>query len=517
MYRSIKASKDAYITDRIIRGASRTDANTGQGGTLDLYKIYGLNKSGSNSINELTRLLVHFDLSALRTDYSSGLFDITSPTFKCELKLTDVYGGQTTPRNYTVRVYPLSRSWQEGRGKDVVYYQDQDYVNFLTASFISGSVSAWFASGANAKGLLGSADIDVIASGSLGAGIVSLSSTQDFVDGTEDLSVDVTRIVSATLCNLLPDQGFRISFDESYENDNKTRFVKRFGSLQSIDPQIRPKLVVKCDNSVISHQSSFCFDYRGSIFLNNYVRGTPSNLVSGSSLTQITGSNCLLVKLWTYYSSSTGQQQYVQYVTASQHLVGTKYITGVYSASFTVPSSNSHIKELIRRTRLTGSTTPVTLKEDWISMDESVAYYSSSLDVRTPNSVVVGSNPRHYQVSIPNVQNVYAEDDVVRFRVFVYDRSNPLYKFTRVPIEEPSVVLEAHYSIRDTITDKIVIPFDTTNNSTRLSSDGEHLYFDAWMESLYANRAYVIDIMLLDGGQREIYYDVSPIFKVVPS
>src|SRR5574338_1217457 len=156
MYRSLKADKDAYITDRIIKGGARTDSNTGEAGTLDLYKVYGLNKSGSSPIAELTRLLVHFDLDPLREAYSAGELDITSPTFKCHMKLHDVYGGQTTPRNFTVKVYPLSRSWDEGRGRDVVFYQDQDAVNFLTASFVGGSASTWFASGANAKGLLGS-------------------------------------------------------------------------------------------------------------------------------------------------------------------------------------------------------------------------------------------------------------------------------------------------------------------------------------------------------------------------
>ena len=41
MYRILTASKDAYITNKIINNSFRaTDANVGQAGTLDLFKLY---------------------------------------------------------------------------------------------------------------------------------------------------------------------------------------------------------------------------------------------------------------------------------------------------------------------------------------------------------------------------------------------------------------------------------------------------------------------------------------------
>ena len=45
MYRILSASKDAYITNKIINQSFRaTDANVGQAGTLDLFKLYDENK-----------------------------------------------------------------------------------------------------------------------------------------------------------------------------------------------------------------------------------------------------------------------------------------------------------------------------------------------------------------------------------------------------------------------------------------------------------------------------------------
>ena len=145
------------------------------------------------------------------------------------LNLHDVYGGQTTPSNFRLIVFPLSKSFDEGVGRDVVKFSDLDSCNFITSSASTKS-TLWFVSGANKQGLLGSDNIDVISSGSLrdGNGVVNIWKDQLFENGTENLSIDVTTIVSATLAGVIPDHGFRISFSGSQETDAVTRFVKRF-------------------------------------------------------------------------------------------------------------------------------------------------------------------------------------------------------------------------------------------------------------------------------------------------
>ena len=45
MYRILTASKDTYITNKIIDNSFRaSDANVGEAGTLDLFKLYDENK-----------------------------------------------------------------------------------------------------------------------------------------------------------------------------------------------------------------------------------------------------------------------------------------------------------------------------------------------------------------------------------------------------------------------------------------------------------------------------------------
>ena len=62
MYRILTASKDTYITNKIINNSFRaTDANVGQAGTLDLFKLYAESVTGSDTTPiELSRILIKF-------------------------------------------------------------------------------------------------------------------------------------------------------------------------------------------------------------------------------------------------------------------------------------------------------------------------------------------------------------------------------------------------------------------------------------------------------------------------
>ena len=177
MYRILTASKDTYITNKIINNSFRaTDSNVGQAGTLDLFKLYAESSTGSDTTPiELSRILIKFNLAPLRALTSSNL-DISHSSFKCTLKLTDVYGGQTTPSNFKMILFPVSKSFDEGIGRDVVSFADIGESNFITAS----SGSSWAATGANHQGFIDSDNADIISSGSLGDGTVNLFKTQSF-------------------------------------------------------------------------------------------------------------------------------------------------------------------------------------------------------------------------------------------------------------------------------------------------------------------------------------------------
>lgn len=503
MYRILTASRDTYITDKIVNSSFRaTDANVGQAGTLDLFKLYGETRiSGSvEEQHEISRILIKFDLDTLRS-MTSSMLDTSHSSFKCLLHLSDVYGGQSTPTNFKVIVLPLSRSFDEGFGRDIGLFQDLDSANFVTASVSSG-ISAWAVTGANGQGLLGSSNIDVITSGVLTSGVENLGVTQTFRDGDEDLLVDVTRIVSATLAGLIPDHGFRISFSGSQETDNKTRFVKRFSSRHTSNARARPKIRVTFNDTIHDDHRGLYFDLSGSLFLKNTQRGNPANLLSGSLRTPLTGNNCVMLTLvsGTFSSSFTG----------SQHKVGNVFVTGMYSASFLMSSLETAMTGAIRTA---GS---ATFTEVWSSLDRTVAYVSGTVKILSLQPEIFSDNSKRFFVNVFNAKTTYRSIEKARFRVFAQDVSPASdYKYTRGPVESLSYVSrDFFYRIRDVRSGDVIIAFDDTTNTTNMSTDKDGMYFDVYMDSLEVGRTYTIDVMSKNGGVTEIYESACAPFRI---
>lgn len=499
MYKTLKADRDAYITNRVINDKRRLSSNTGAAGTLDLYKLYGFSSSGSIINTELTRLLLHFDLQPIRDLITAGKISINNPSFTCTLKLSDVYGGQPTPKNFTAVVYPLSRSFDEGVGRDIVQYADTDVCNFLSGSRAQG---AWLLSGCERAG--GATEtVDYITSS---ATVVSYKASQLFVEGTEDLSIDVTTIVSATLKNELPDQGFRVSFDPSLENDTHTYFVKRFVSRTAFSEAMHPKLVFRYDDSIQDDSQSLFFDSQSYLFLYNYSAQTLSNITSGSTLTQITGSNSLILKLVAEVSGGIR----TLFFTGSQHKNGSSYLTGIYSASVSIPSTDSL---LMANAALSSSVrfTPV-----WGSLDGTVAYLTGSAIYAYP-SLRGGASliPKRYVVSVLGLHADHFTDEESTFKINIFDYTTPVIRASRLPVELPGIVVrDVHYQIRDNETQDVIVPFDTDKNSTRASSDEDGMYFKLDMSNLTAGHSYVIDVLINSLNNRQVYRSASPVFRV---
>lgn len=491
------ASADTYITNKIINGQFRaTDANVGRAGTLDLFKLYDetplLAVTGQT---ELSRVLVKFDLQPI-FDLTGSVIDINSSSFRAYLQLFDIAGGSATPSNFNLIAYPLSQSFDEGVGRDLSAFNDLDVANFVTASYTSQD-NVWFATGANAGGLLGSSDIDYISSGNLGSGVVNLFTTQNFLKGNEDLSMDITTIVSATIAGKIPDKGFRISFTSSEETDQKTRFVKRFASRHASNAILRPRLLIKCNDTLFDSSNSFYFDSSGTLFLQNFNGSTPANIVSGSALTPVAGSNCLILNL------TTGSFSFV--ATGSQHRAGTgdSFVAGVYSASFAIPSNTSTVVTgTVTLSSLIATSGSVKFQTFWDSLDRTVCYHTGSLTIQRTSRAQGNFTTRSPYLSITNENPSYTTKDVIRFRVFGSD-TNAQYNLPvkRKRIIQSIIYEKVYYQVIDRFTGNVVIPYDTTNDSTRLSTDSQGMFFDFYMQSLIPGRSYSFQFLIVERDQ----------------
>ena len=510
MYRILTASKDTYITNKIINNDIRaTDANVGRAGTLDLFKLYAESTSGSDtSPTELSRVLLKFDLEPLRSITGSFL-DYSHSSFKCFLKLTDVYGGQTIPSNFRLLVAPLSKSFDEGIGRDIISFSDLDSCNFITASVSGQTPANWTFTGSNKEGLLGSDDLDIITSGNLhdGNGVAFLWKDQLFESGKEDLNIDVTTIVSGVLAAQIPDHGFRISFSGTLETDEKTRFVKRFASRHATTIESRPKLVVHYNDRQEDHHKNFFFNLTGSIFLNNFHRNEPANALDGRTGSEIKGDNCLVVRI---ESGSHDQGTFfTKSITGSQHKIGDNYITGVYSATFAIGefASGTLRNEIVNAASATFNTY-------WGSTDYKVGFHTGSFIANTVRRTGFDNSPDKLFLNVTNLKSNYRSFEKVRLRVFVENLGKEII-FKKKPLESPSEIFtQMYYRVRDAFNGKVIIPFDKKYSGTLLSTDSDGMFFDFYMDSLISGRVYIFDFLIKDFGTDRVFTNVGTKFRV---
>lgn len=105
-------------------------SNMGASDVLEFFSIYG---QASSSSLEQARILIQFPITNIKTDRDRGAFKGIGND-KFVLKLSNAPHSQTTPKQYTVSVSPLLRSWEEGRGLDMENYADLDASNWLSSS-----------------------------------------------------------------------------------------------------------------------------------------------------------------------------------------------------------------------------------------------------------------------------------------------------------------------------------------------------------------------------------------------
>ena len=523
MYLIITASKDAYITNKIIGGVlSASDANTGRAATMDLFKLYNESvMSGTTNPIELSRALFKFDYTKIR-NLTGTILDLNDSSFECRLEMFDIMGGQVTPTNFNLILFPLSQSFDEGIGRDVIAFSDLDACNFITASYSNGTNNLWNTVGANAEGMLSASSIDIMVSGNLsdGSGYRGLGVSQKFVEGSENLNMNVTTLVSASIAGVMSDHGFRLSFTGSEETDTKTRFVKRFASRHVRNPNLRPRIVVSFDDTRFDDHQNFFFDLTGSLFLENYHRGTRANILSGTSATALSGEDCMIVKL------QTGS--FIQYFTASQYQAGTKssttgknYLSGVYVATGAVTSMTSAIvigsgSDAASVTMFAQKSGSLTFDEYWTNAGGSVGFYTGSFKVSTPGRSSFDATQRDIQFTVTNARSVYRQSERVKFRVFARDL-NADAKASKLPIRLKSIVLnEAYYRIKDAQDGKIIVPFLKANNGTRLSYDSAGMYFEMFMDVLPIGRTYTLEFLVIDRGIELVKEAKETMFRVDP-
>jgi len=202
---------NAYQSNLTTRG---TGANAGVADVLEVFSIYG---RVTTSSQELSRVLVKFPVTDITTDRTNGNIP-ASGSVSFYLKMYNAEHSKTVPRDYTLSVYTVSQSWQEGVGLDLEGYKDltlgNEGSNWMSASNtaywtdINGTLLAGgsYITGAEPGGGGSNADVDT----------EIFIFEQTLSTGLENLEINVTPVIEQWIAGTYSNHGFGVHLSASY-------------------------------------------------------------------------------------------------------------------------------------------------------------------------------------------------------------------------------------------------------------------------------------------------------------
>ena len=493
---------NAFQTDLQTRG---TGSNMGAADILEAFYIAGQVSSSGGISSEKSRILIQFDMNTINADRTNGIIPV-SGNVSWFLNMYNAPHAFTLPKDFVMSILPVSASWQEGFGLDTDNYTDQTY---------EGTGSNWIRRGATGDGFTpwttqGGDFLEV-------QQVITASNfpsyTASFVDGTEDLSVNVSEVVEKWLGGSTSNYGFGIYLSASYETGSKTNYTKKFFSRTSEYFLKQPVLEARWDSSkkddagyfVQSSSLATAEDNLNTLYLYNYVKGQLQNIPANSSHSN---TNVIYVSL---YSGSTGNV-YDKLplpvggdvvANTNVNVTGGIYngpqgaVAGIYTASLPMSHSLDSVYAV------------------W-HYEDLVAYHTSSeITVNTINASNHNPDP-DYVTTIENLKVTYSREEQARFRLFVRSKNWNPNNYTVMQTEVPSEIIEdAYYSLYRTTDDYEIISFGTgsaiqpqadgtAGSYTRLSYDISGNYFDLDMSLLQAGYEYALKFAYyLNGSYRE--------------
>ena len=439
-----------------------TGANMGASDILEIFSIYA--QSSSNS-SELSRVLINFPVSDIRTDRTAGNIPGSgSVTFY--MRLFNAPHGETLPRNFSLIAQPVSRSFEEGTGLDMEEGTDITR-NETGANWVFAASGTQWTTG--------------------GGDFYSSSYTQSFVGGIEDFELDVSPLVENWLNSTTPSNGVGIFLSGSNESENRSYYTKKFFARSSEFFFKRPIIEARWDSSTKDDRMRFYLsssllnstDNAHTIYLYNYFTGSLKNIAS-------IGTGAIYVQV--YSSASAG----TLLTTTPSVVTGGYYTTGTYSASFAL------------------STTASICYDRWFS--GAVGFYTGTIKPISFPVYDYHLSSRKYVSSIPNLKPVYSSNESAKMRVFVREKNwNPNIYTVSTATPEGTVIDNAFFKVVRLADNLETIGYGTAStNHTKLSYDAQGNFFNIDMSLFETGYAYGIKFMyLLDG----LYEEQAETFK----
>ena len=456
------ASKDntitnAYMENLIVRGVN---ANMGDADSLEVFSIFG---QVTTSSVENTRMLIEFPINEISASRFSGTLP-ASGNVSFFLRLYNVEHPFSVPRNFSLTINPVSKSWEEGYGLDMEGYSDKGFI-----VGIGGYGSTWL----NAQS--GSSWTNQGGDFITGSGY---NYNYSFTSGLEDVELDITYLTEKWISGDLANNGLLIKLSSSLEDGTRKEsfYTKKFSARGSEYYMRRPCIEARWDPSVTDDRNNFYAsssllspdDNKMNIYFYNKINGRLKNIY----LNPIP-----VVKFFT--DSGYLNQLSASYLTVSNPEVG------VYKATVVLNTTSSAVYEQWCNPLLTSS-----------------VYFSSSFDILQREGDISSENSQ-YVINITNIKTSYSQKEHARFNIFVRERDwQPnIYTVAYNNIENTSIP-NLYYKIFRFNDNYTVVDYSTGSIAySKTSYDSNGNYFDLDMNILEKQYGYGIKLALWDGSQ----------------
>ena len=459
------ANKDNTITNafKIDLTTRATDSNMGLSDILETFSIYGQASSGST---ELERILIEFPINKILTDRAAGIVP-PSGDVSFYLNMYNAPNNQTTPKEMTLVVRPISVSWQEGTGLDMDEYRDTVGGNAGSNWVNSSKGAAWTRQG--------------------GDYLTTPVYSSTLPTGVEDLKINITPLVEGWLDSSINNYGIGVHFTSSQEayffNDagidvgsqlynpdgaTESYYTKKFFGRGSEFFFKRPTIEAVWDSSIKDDRGNF---YASSSLLPAEENNRTIYLYNaiGGRLRDIPGHSNLGVRI---YTSETGDE-----IIPAGVITAGKVSTGIYSASLAL------------------DTTASVVYDRWFDTGFTTCYHTGTIEIK--NHQASGHNPyRNYVTNLTNLRPIYYTHETNRFRFYVREKDwSPTIYTVATTTNDTLIVESGSYQIHRLTDDLIAIPYSTgSDRGTEMSFDVSGNYFDLEMNLLEPGYSYGIKV-----------------------
>ncbi len=483
---------NAFMTDVINSGSRATGSNMGRSDILEVFSAYLTGSTiGDSEAQQLMRFLVQFPVADITNDRTLKNIP-ASGSVDFYLNLYNAPHSDTTPYEFTLNVFPVSRSWEEGRGLDMDEFKDLTYGGLGSTWTNAASGTAWTNQG--------------------GDFLATPSYSQYFETGRENLSINITPLVEQWISGTITNYGVLVkltSSNEAYYSNSSgvtsasvpfnangattSYYTKKFFSRSSEYFFYRPNLEARWNDAVKDERSGFYASSSNlpanmnlhSIYLYNYFRGKLYDIPA-------IGTGSIYVKIFDDPSGSTATNIVA---TPNNPVTGSWVKTGVYKATFALNTTASQVYDR------------------WFDSTLTTCFQTGSIDIIGFET----SEPAPYQNYVNKITNMkpyYSKDEVARFRIFTRDKNwSPNIYTVANSYVEPTIVESGSYKIFRVVDDLEIVAFSTGSEKfSELSYDVSGNYFDFNMSILEQGYSYGIKLAYYNGDINS-YVEQPELFK----